>query len=306
MKLNILKMIFALLIAIQLTACHSKVVEEKSPREDHYQRITPSQTVVFIHGMYLTSQSWSGWETYFQDLGYATYSPDWPLHDLSVEELNNLHPDSQLGELQLESVLEYYREFITNLSEPPILIGHSMGGLITQLLLAEAEQTDSFAIAAGIAINSAPPFGVLSGKPKFLKANWPHLNPFLDVSQPTQLTFRQFQFGFVNGMPLEEQQQAYYDFVVPESKRIGRASLTPVTRINPSIARAPLLIIAGGNDNTIPASLNYFNFKKYRKTPAITDYRQFSERNHWTILQPGWVHVADYAAQWITINRHDL
>ena len=306
MKRTILNIALLLLFAVQLTACNSDVVEDKSPRDPGYKLILPSQTIVFIHGMYLTNKVWSDWQSYFQELGYSTHSPAWPLHELTVQQLNDLHPDPQLGELQLAEVLDYYKQYLAGFDEPPIVIGHSMGGLITQLLLAEAENNTDFSIAAGIAINSAPPFGVISGKPNFLKANWPHLNPLLDISQPTQLTFRQFQFGFVNSMPLEAQQTAFYEYVVPESKRIGRVSLTSGARVKTSLKRAPLLLIAGGKDNTIPASLNYTNFKKYRNTPAITDYRQFSARNHWTIKQPGWQAVADYVTQWIEENRSDL
>lgn len=150
-------------------------------------------------------------------------------------------------------------------------------------------------------LHSAPPFGVLSADPNFLKANWPHINPFLSLAQPTQLTLE--QFAFMEDLDTETQLNAYTDYVVPESRRVGRAPLNEVARINTEQARTPLLFIAGGKDNIIPASLNYANFRKYENTPAITDYKQFPERNHWTLLQPGREAVAAYIEDWLEQNR---
>ena len=262
MKRYCLNLIWISWLVILLSGCNSSVIEEQGVRLPEYQRIQPTATVVLIHGMYLTPDVWLQWETYFQELGYTVYSPAWPLHELTVDQLNSLHPDQALGDLRFEQLVAHYKEYISNFDEPPILIGHSMGGLITQRLLIDAQSDHLINVAAGVAINSAPPFGVVSGKPNFLKANWPHLNPFQDISIPSQLTFQEFQFGFVNGMDIEEQRSTYMQYVVPESRRVGRASLTLTSKLNSESERAPLLIISGGKDNTIPASLNYSNFKK--------------------------------------------
>ncbi|HEX4938906.1 MAG TPA: alpha/beta hydrolase [Candidatus Kapabacteria bacterium] len=290
------KILLVMLLTCFLWACKTSVQEEKGPRAPEFPTIPSSKTIVFVHGLYLTPASWSEWETYFQDLGFTTYSPAWPYHDLSVDEQNALHPNSELGTLTLPMVLQHYRDFIATLEEPPILIGHSMGGLVVQLLLEEN------IAAAGIVIHSAPPFGVISIEPKFLKASWPLLNPALNPSEPSKLTFKQFQHGFVNGMDLETQQDAYAHYCVPDSLRVGRSSLSRVTKVDKSVSRPPLLIIAGDRDNTVTASMNYVNFKLFHKTPAITDYKQFPDRNHWTLQQDGWQAVADYAAHWIEEN----
>ncbi len=291
------KIITIVILITFLWGCKANVLEEKGARDTSYQSIAPSNTVVFIHGMYLTPLSWSQWESHFQSLGYTTFSPAWPLHDASVEELNDEHPNSALSELTLPEVVQYYRDFIATLEEQPILIGHSMGGLISQILLSEG------IAAGGIAINSAPPQGVISLDPNFLKANQPHIDPFLSASKPTQLTFTQFQFGFVNNMQLEEQQMAYLDYSVPESRRVGRATPTSAAKIDTEVAKPPLLLISGGDDHTIPASLSYSNFSKYRNSPSATDYKQFPDRNHWTLLQENWESVANYIDRWIEENR---
>lgn len=295
-----IKSLLVLPFIMLLAACNAKITEVTGPRLSNYHTISDSSTVVFIHGMYLTPKIWEGWEARFQAAGYATHSPAWPLHELPVENQNALHPSAELGALTLSAVLQHYRDFIATLDEEPILVGHSMGGLIVQLLLAEGIG------AGGIAIDSAPPLGVISVDPAFLKANFPHLNPFQKAGVPVQLTLGQFQFGFANGMPEEQQLAIFQEQVVPESRRIGRSTLTTQAKVDASVARTPLLLIAGGKDHTIPASLNYSNFQIYSDTAAITDYKMFSDRNHLTIVQAGWEQVADYTLTWIDENQNPI
>ena len=292
-----LRIFLSLMCFTFLTGCATRTLNDQAGTEGSYLSTVKSQSVLFIHGMYLTSSVWQPWEAYFQNWGYKTYSPAWPLHEASVAEQNRLHPKGELAELTLPMVVEYYQNLIEKMEEPPILIGHSMGGLIVQQLLAQNVG------AAGVAINSAPPQGVISMKWNFLQANWPHLSPFASSSEPSQLTLDQFSFGFVNGESSDIQQQAFEKYVVPESRAIGKAALSSDGAVDYEVARVPLLIISCGKDNTIPASLNYSNFEEYRDSPALTDYKEFPERNHWTILQPDWKSVAGYAHRWLKANK---
>jgi pimeloyl-ACP methyl ester carboxylesterase len=292
-----LRIFLSLIFFAILAGCANHVINDQAGSEGDYLPATKTQTVVFIHGMYLTPSVWQPWEEYFQNLGYKTYSPAWPLHEASVTEQNNAHPREALAELTLPMVVQHYQALIEVMEEPPILIGHSMGGLIVQQLLANNVG------AAGVAINSAPPKGVISMKLDFLQANWPHLSPFASSSEPSQLTLEQFSFGFVNGERSGIQKQAFEQYVVPESRAIGKAALSSDGEVDYEVARVPLLIISGGKDNTIPASLSYSNFEEYRDSPALTDYKEFPDRNHWTLLQPGWESVAGYAHRWF--KAHD-
>jgi alpha-beta hydrolase superfamily lysophospholipase len=166
-----------------------------------------------------------------------------------------------------------------------------MGGLVVRLLL----QRDL--AAAGVAIDSAPPLGVFTTKWSFLKSNWPHITPFVSQNSPIEMTFERFQYTFVNSFPLAEQRAAYKRYVVPESRRIPRNSLT--ARVDFKKSHPPLLLIAGSADNIIPASLIKSNYTKYKRSSSITDFKEFAGRTHFIIGQKNWEEVAEYILEWL-------
>lgn len=251
------------------------------------------QTVMFIHGMFMTPLCWEHWRSRFEAKGYTTLAPAWPGREESVRSLNDKHPDPGLGRLSLSDVVNHYTAEIKKRDKRPILVGHSMGGLIAQILLHQD-------LAAGaVAVDPAPPAGVFSAKWSFLKANWPMVNPFVSQFTPRKMSFEDFQYAFVNTLPLEEQRVAYQRYVVPESRRVPRESTGGIARINFRKQRPPLLIIAGSADNIIPASLNKSNHEKYRHSPSITDFKEFPQRVHFIIGQQGWEEVADFSAAWL-------
>jgi alpha-beta hydrolase superfamily lysophospholipase len=250
-----------------------------------------SKTVVFIHGMYMTPLCWEKWIEYYSAKGFKYIAPAWPGRDQPVDTLRKKHPDPQLGQLTLSSVLEQLSKIIQTLDEKPILIGHSMGGLAVQLLL----QKDL--AAAGIAIDSAPPMGVLTTRWSFLKSNWPHITPFVSPGIPIKMSFERFQYTFTNTMSLAEQQAAYERYVVPESRRVPRESLT--AKIDFKKPHPPLLLIAGSADNLIPASLNKSNHARYKQSPSTTDFKKFAGRTHFIVGQKNWEEIADHILAWL-------
>ncbi|HEX7435036.1 MAG TPA: alpha/beta hydrolase [Anaerolineaceae bacterium] len=254
------------------------------------------KTVVFIHGMYMTPLCWEHWVDYFQSRGYTCLTPAWPGRDQPVETLRKNHPDPQLGQLTLSAVLQSMTQTIQALDEKPVLIGHSMGGLIVQLLL----QRDL--AAAGVVIDSAPPQGVFSISWSFLKSNFPHINPMAAQDQPIAMSFERFQYAFANTLSAKEQRAAYDTYVVPESRRVPAESLTSVAHVDFKRAHAPLLIIAGSADHIIPASLNRTNYARYRGTDSVTDFKEFPGRTHFIIGQGQWEEVASYIQSWITLR----
>jgi pimeloyl-ACP methyl ester carboxylesterase len=249
--------------------------------------------VVFVHGMYMTPLCWENWLAYFKVKGWPCSAPAWPGRERSVQSLRQAHPDPELGKLTLSAVVDHYARLLEAMPEKPILIGHSMGGLVVQLLLQRG------LAAGGIAIDSAPPQGVFSPKWSFLKANFPHINPFKNQSQPILMTFERFQYAFVNGMDTKDQRAAYERYVVPESRRVPRESLGRTARIDFQKLHAPLLFIAGSQDNIIPPSLNRANFKRYALNSSITDIQVFPGRNHFIIGQSSWEEIAGFILTWL-------
>lgn len=259
-----------------------------------------SKTVVFIHGMYMTPKSWIAWKEKFEKEGFKVYTPGWPLHDASPADRRARHPDPALAKLTLAEVLENYRKFLGDLKgEKPILVGHSMGGLISQILLAEGRAS------AAIAIDSGPPKGVVSQATalrhgfSFVRAAWPLIGPAKD-EDPIEMTPETFARIFTNGMSEAEQKTAYDEYAGPESRRVGRGALTDVAALPEMTSRGPLLLIAGETDRIIPPSVTRLNYEAYDEKLGLTEYREFPGRPHYIVGSPGWTEVADFVLQWIS------
>ena len=251
--------------------------------------------VVFIHGAFMPAQSWGPWIRRFEARGYRCTAPAWPFLDHDVEDLQRT-PDPRFGRLGITETVDNYASIIRDFSTEPLLIGHSFGGLFVQMLL------DRGLGAAGVAIDPAPPKGVLPG-PSAVRASLPVLLGWNSWHRVRRMSFEQFQWGWVHTLSEPEQREAYR-WVIPTSGRVFLqallAPLTDVTKVNYRNAeRAPLLIIAGELDRTVEASMNLANLRKYARSKAITDYRQFPGRTHWIVGQPGWEEVADHAMDWL-------
>lgn len=296
--MSILKYALALFSAVTLVPCFAQSSswvpghDEIGSNYNAQKPINPKQ-IVFIHGMFMTPKAWDAWAARFAAEGYDVSAPAWPIHDGSLDQLRSESSFGALGKLQLADVISKYRTLLIGMKIKPILIGHSMGGLVAQILLSEGLGS------AAIAIDSAPPKGIINLSFPSVISNWGALNPFANLDSPIQMSLESFSYSFANAQSPDDQQRLYREFYVPESRRVGRGPLTRVARIDFSKPRGPLLIIAGGKDHTIPADLNYDNFKAYLKTPAHTVFQMFPERDHSTTVSPGWEAVADRIRNWI-------
>ena len=253
-------------------------------------------TIVLVHGNFVTKRSWDGWVARYEAKGHRCLAIEYPLRDEPVEILRKKHPDPATGRLTLEEVLEHHLKIIRALPEKPIIMGHSFGGFLTQLLV----QRD--AAAAAVAIDSVPPAGVPPIQLSALRSLLPVFNPLKPRTEPHLMSFREFQYAFVHTLPLDEQRRAYDREVVPESRVLASGALTPLGRVDFARDRAPLLFIAGEVDHIMPARLNRTNYERYRDSPAITDFKEFAGRAHYIIAEPGWEEVADFALDW-TLRR---
>jgi len=296
---NLISFLVVSLCFTCLSACGTVPAHDESGQQYDKSEKKKAPEVIFIHGMFVTSKCWEGWVQSFQKAGYKVSAPAWPLHDGRVEDLRQPSRFEELAKLELSDVLESYRKIIKTKSAKPILIGHSMGGLVAQILLAEG------LAEAAIVLDSAPPHGVFGISWSSLKSNWGIINPFASSWQPVEKDFDGFSYAFTSEQTREVQESAYRDYYVPESRRVGNAPLGAAGDVKMKEARGPLLLFAGGKDHIIPAKLSYDNFKFYKKTPGYTEFILFPERDHWTLHGKGWEQVADTALSWIK-KRYSL
>lgn len=258
-----------------------------------FMYLSTTKTIVFITGAFVSHSCWEKWIDFFEDQGYKTVAPPWPYKNERAETLRNQHPDSKIALLSLSDLLDYYVEIIEKLPEKPILIGHSYGGLLTQLLV----QKDL--ASTGVCINSVVPKGMFASKFSFYKAIWKPLGFFTSAKKTHLLSFKEWQDLFTNGMTFEEQKVSYEKLVIPESKLVWRAIITKTAKINFRKKHVPLLFLSGSDDALIPTSLNYSNFKRYTNIHSITCYKEFKGRNHFVLGQSNWAEVAGFIAKWL-------
>jgi pimeloyl-ACP methyl ester carboxylesterase len=254
-----------------------------------------SKTILFITGAFVSHTIWEEWRTYFEKKGYETLAPSWPNKDASAELLRKRHPDPDVASLRLTELITHYEAIVKSLPEKPILIGHSIGGLVAQILMQKGLS------ATVVAIHSVPPQGIFTFKFSFLKAGWGALGFFTSVKKTFMMSFGQWQYAFTNAMPIACQEDSYERFAIPESKLIVRDTTTAVAKVDFNKPHPPLLFVAGSIDHAIPSSLNLSNYRKYTNaaTNSVTDYILFPDRNHFVLGQPGWEEIAQYVELWI-------
>jgi pimeloyl-ACP methyl ester carboxylesterase len=259
---------------------------------------TTRSPLMLIHGAWLSSRSWDPFAEYFRDRGYDVSAPEWPRKHGDVEELREA-TDAIEG-LGLNEIVDHYEAQITALEDEPILIGHSFGGLIVELLL------DRGLARGGVAMSPAPPKGILVLPFSSLKAASPALAHPSRWHGVVPLTLEEFTYGFVNTFTPEDAKDAYEKYYVPETGQIfleaGFANfhLHPPTELHFKYEeRAPLLIIGADQDHTVPASVAKKQFKKYEKSPAQTDYLEFAGRPHLMMTAEKWAEIAGAIDGWI-------
>lgn len=255
------------------------------------------KTILLIHGLWVTPTSWRNFQHHYESMGHSVIAAPWP--GINGDVVATRRDPSGLNGIGIAEVLAHYTKIIRNLPEPPIIMGHSYGGLITQLLI------DRGFGAAGVAIDSVPPKGILILPLSTYMALTPALLKPTTFQTTFAFTFNQWWRVFANTLSEAEARAEYEREVIPASGRsIFQAALSNITPNslatinfhNPS--RAPLLLIGGEKDVIMPAALNRKNHAKYRLSPAVTEYKEFPQRSHYIIAEKGWEEVAQYALDW--------
>src|ERR1700675_2001696 len=226
--------------------------------------------VVFVHGLWLLPSSWDRWRTVFEEAGYATLAPGWPDDPQTTAEAN-AHPEVFAGK-SIKEVADHFDEAIRQLNARPAVIGHSFGGLMTQILAGRGLS------AAAVAIDPAPFRGVLPLPISSLRASSPVLGNPLNRGRAVPLTFEQFRYSFANAVGEDEARELYDTFAVPAPGeplfQAAAANLNPWTEdkvdtMNPD--RGPLLILDGELDNTVPWAVANASYDQQRRNEGVTE-----------------------------------
>ena len=254
--------------------------------------------VVFIHGLWLLPSSWDRWSAVFEDAGYTALTPGWPDDPDTVEEAN-AHPEV-FAHKTISQVADHYAEVIGKLEKKPAVIGHSFGGLLTQIVAGRGLS------AASVAIDPAPFRGVLPLPISALKSATPVLKNPANRNRAVPLTYEQFRFAFANAVSEDEAQELYAEFAVPASGaplfQAATANLNPWTEAkvdhkNPE--RGPLLIVSGEKDHTVPWAIANASYKKQAHNTGVTEIVEMPNRGHALTIDSGWREVADTALAFV-------
>ena len=255
--------------------------------------------IVLIHGLWLSPRSWEGWKARFETRGHQVLAPAWPRMPEDPEEVRR--DPSALDGLGIGEIVDHYGGIVRGLDQPPIVMGHSFGGLITEMLL------DRGLGVCGVALSPAPFKGILRLPPAQLRAAFPVLGNPANRKRTVELTPKQFHYAFTNTMTDADAKTAYDRYEVPGPGRV--IFQAAFANFNPGAAtkidvhkddRPPLLIIGNDEDHTVPASVSREAATRLGKSRAVVDYKEFAGRPHFTAGAPGWEDVADYALEWAT------
>jgi pimeloyl-ACP methyl ester carboxylesterase len=254
-------------------------------------------TIVLIHGLWMTPLSWENWISRYSSRGYKVLAPGWPGMDRSVEAIRS--DPGEIEDLGVEEIVDHYDAIIRHLDGPPIIMGHSFGGAFTEILL------DRGLGAAGVAIDAAAVKGITKLPFSTLKSAFPVLRNPANKHRAVQLTLPEFHYAFANTMTEDEAKPIYERYAVPGPGKVlfqaafanfNPRAATHVDFANPN--RAPLLLIAGAEDHIVPAGVDRAALKLYNKKGPSTDYKEYEGRSHFIIGQKGWEEVADFALGW--------
>src|ERR1700736_1042923 len=276
----------------------TSVINEHEAEQVERANASGLTPVAFVHGLWLLPSSWDRWAAVFEEAGYATLTPGWPDDPETVEEAQ-AHPEV-FAHKSVGQIADYVEGIIRRLDKRPAVIGHSFGGLLTQIIAGRG------LAAVSVAIDPAPFRGVLPLPISALRSAAPVLANPANRNRAVPLTYEQFRYGFANAVSDEEAKALYETFAVPASGaplfQAAAANLNPWTEAkvdtkNPD--RGPLMIINGEKDNTVPWAIANASYKQQKKNQGVTEIVEMPNRGHALVIDSGWREVADKALAFI-------
>ncbi|CAK1222112.1 alpha/beta hydrolase [Fructobacillus cardui] len=245
------------------------------------------KNIMFIHGFMNNGQIWSEWKTFFEQRNFNCYNYSWPYMDGDVKELTQ-SPSPKLAGTNFNDVVTHYAKLIQQLDEPPVLIGHSLGGVVVQKLLSMGYGS------AAVCINSGPPKGIFKFNWDFIVSNAQLMNPFKKNSL-VLMDANWYHKYVTNDLTYNETQKFIDEYCLPASKQVAKT----IGSIDFKAPHKPLLFIAGQDDHSQPVVINKANFDAYTNAASVKKFKVFPKRTHNILSQSAWEEVATYAINWI-------
>jgi non-heme chloroperoxidase len=250
-----------------------------------------TETIFMIHGMWGRAWYWANYKNFFEGKDYQCVTTTLRFHDMDPKET----PNPQLGTTSLLDYAEDLEEEIQKLGVKPILMGHSMGGLLAQIL-------GSRGLAkALVLLTPASPAGIMALTPSVIRSFWSPLTKWGFWKKPMQQTFEAAAYSILNLLPPEEQKETYGKFVYESGRAASEVGFwlfdsKRAAAVDESKVTCPVLVIAGAEDRITPASVVRQVAKKYE---AVSTYKEFTNHAHWVIAEPGWQEIAEYVSGWL-------
>jgi pimeloyl-ACP methyl ester carboxylesterase len=280
------------------TSTKTATITEHEAAQVERANATTATPVVFVHGLWLLPSSWERWAELFEKEGYVSLTPGWPDDPETVEEAK-AHPEVFAGKTVGE-VADHVEAIIRGLDRKPAVIGHSFGGLLTEILAGRG------LAAASVAISPAPFRGVLPLPISALRAASVAIKNPANYNKAVPLTYDQFRYSFANALGEDEAKALYeaYSVAAPGAAlfQAATANLNPWTEVkvdtkNPE--RGPLLVIFGEKDHTVPKAIAKASFNKEKRNPGVTEFLEMKGRGHALTIDAGWREVADTALAFV-------
>jgi pimeloyl-ACP methyl ester carboxylesterase len=257
----------------------------------------PTNNIVLIHGLWMTPASLEGWTYHCLERGFNVYAPGWPGMERDIRALRR---DPQAyARIGIRQIVDHYERLVLELDSPPIIIGHCIGGLVVQALLNRGLGL------CGVALAPVPVKGVWRLPWSTLRVFAPQLINPRNLRRSVALTPAQFHYAMMNDRTREESDRVYQRYAVAAPDHLlfqaELANFNPYAESEVNVRRAkrpPLLMVAGKLDHVAPPSVVKANFRLYRHSAAVTEYREFAGRTHFMIGQEGWQEIADHVIDW--------
>ena len=254
-----------------------------------------SRTILLIHGAWLNGDSWGAWKKRYEEKGYTVLNPSWP-HDVRTPAELNASPKKELNKVGPQAIVDSYDRIISGLAEKPIIIGHSAGGVYTQMLANRGRGVST------VIIDPAPTPGVLLGPQATLSAT-PVFTSLSSLGGVVRMSRQHFGTRFAQTLP-ENLKDEHYKWIVPTPGKVywdGLLGIGPEIRFgNPN--RPPMLVIVGEKDLIADASMAKSIYNKQKKSPSLTEFKEYMGKSHWLCMEPGWEEIADFALDWAVRN----